>query len=96
MMMMTLINLFADEETMKHSKWPWRGYLVSIRTVIFVLLKYLTVPASRLSSLIGSLSIDVGEGSKNVTFKMNSRVFTVLHVYSNSLKMSNVREFLWS
>ena len=50
----------------------------------------------RLSSLIGSFSNDDGDGSKNVTFKMNSRVFTVLNVYSNSLKMSNVGEFLWS
>ena len=45
---------------------------------------------------IGSLSIEGGDGGKNVTFKVNSRVFTVFHVYSNSLKMSNVGEFLWS
>ena len=44
----------------------------------------------------GSFSIDGGDGSETVTFKMNSRFFKLCRVYSNSLKMSNVGEFPWS
>ena len=95
MMMTFLINMFLDEETPKHSKWPWRRYLVSIITVIFVLLKYLTVAQSSLFSH-RELKHRRRRRQQNVTFEMNSRVFTVFHVYSNSLKMSNVGEFLWS
>ena len=38
-------------------------------------------------------SIDDGDGSENVTFKMNSRFLKLCRVYSNSLKMSNLSEF---
>ena len=34
-----------------------------------------------------------GDGSKNATFKMNSRVFKLCRVYSSSLKLSAVGEF---
>ena len=34
-----------------------------------------------------------GDGSENVTFKMNSRFFKLFRVYSNSLKMSNEGQF---
>ena len=34
--------------------------------------------------LIGSFSIDDGDGSENVTFKMNFRFFKLCRVYSNS------------
>ena len=36
------------------------------------------------------LWIDDGDGSENVTFKMNSRFFKLYRVYSKLLKMSNV------
>ena len=45
---------------------------------------------------VGSFSIDDGNGSENVSFKMNSRFFNLCRVYSNLLKMSNVVEFPWS
>ena len=46
--------------------------------------------------IVGSFSIDGGDGSENVTFKMNSRFSKLCRVYSNSLKVSNVGEFPWS
>lgn len=42
------------------------------------------------------LSIDDGEGSENVAFKMNSRFFKLCRVYSNLSKMSNLGVFPWS
>ena len=45
---------------------------------------------------LGSFSIDDGDSSEKVTFKMNSRFFKLFRVYSNSLKMWNVSEFPWS
>ena len=53
---------------------------------------------SRVSAakLIGSFNIDDGNGSENVSFKMNSRFFKRCHVYSNWLKMAHVGEFPWS
>ena len=44
----------------------------------------------------GSFSIDDGDSTQNVTFKMNSRFFKLCRVYSNSLKMSSVGKFPWS
>ena len=44
----------------------------------------------------GSFSIDDGDGSENVTFKMNSRFFNLCRLISNSLKMLNVGQFPWS
>ena len=46
--------------------------------------------------LIGSFSIDDGNGSKNVSFKMNSRFFNLWRVYSSLLQMASVGEFPWS
>ena len=46
--------------------------------------------------IIESFSIDDGDGSENVTFKMNSRLFKLCRAYSNFLKMSSVEEFPWS
>ena len=46
--------------------------------------------------LLGSFSIDDGNGSENVSFKMNSRFFNLSRVYSNLLKMASVGEFPWS
>ena len=40
--------------------------------------------------------MDEGDSSKDVTLKINSRLFTLCRVYSSSLKMSNVDEFAWS
>ena len=46
--------------------------------------------------LIGSFSIDDGNGSENVSFKMNFRFFNLYRVYSNLLKMASIGEFPWS
>ena len=43
---------------------------------------------------IGGFSIDDGDGSENVTFKMNWRFFKLFRVYSNSMKMSKEGKFL--
>ena len=43
--------------------------------------------------IIGSFSIDDGDGIENVTLKRYSRFFKRCRVYSNPLKMSNVGEF---
>ena len=45
---------------------------------------------------IGSFTVDDGNCSKNVSFKMNSRFFNLCPVYSNLLKMASVGEFPWS
>ena len=45
---------------------------------------------------LGSFSIDDGNGSENVSFKMNFRFFNLCRVYSNLLKMASVGEFPWS
>ena len=42
---------------------------------------------------LGSFSIDDGNGSENISFKMNSRFFNLCRVYSNLLKMARVGEF---
>ena len=41
---------------------------------------------------LGSFSIDDGDSTKNVTFKMNAHFFKLCCVYSNSLKMSKCRQ----
>ena len=46
--------------------------------------------------ILGSFSIDDGNGSENVSFKMNSRFFNLCRVYSSLLKMASVGEFRWS
>ena len=51
---------------------------------------------SVLATSLGSFSIDDGNGSENVSFKMNSRFFNLCRVYSNLLKMASVGEFPWS
>ena len=54
-------------------------------------------PAFRFSKItIGSYSMDDGDGSENVSFKMNSGFFKLCRASSSSLKMSNVGEFPWS
>ena len=45
---------------------------------------------------LGTFSIDKGDGSENVTFKMNWRFFQLCRVYFNSLKIANVGQFPWS
>ena len=45
---------------------------------------------------LGSFSINNSDGTKNFTFKKNSRFFKLCCVYFNSLKMSNVGKFPWS
>ena len=53
-----------------------------------------TKPTQRLK--LGTFSIDKGDGSENVTFKMNWRFFQLCRVYFNSLKIANVGQFPWS
>ena len=61
---------------------------------------YLTAYTGRLAlrpkGVLGSFSIDDGNGRENVSFKMNSRFFNLCRVYSNLLKMASVGEFPWS
>ena len=57
---------------------------------------YRGAPCGSVASMIGSFSIDDGNGSENVSFKMNSRFFNLCRVYSNLLKMASVGEFPWS
>ena len=45
---------------------------------------------------LGSFSIDDGNGSDNVSLKLNSRFFNLCRVYSNLLKMASVGEYPWS
>ena len=45
------------------------------------------------TGILGSFSIDDGNGSENVSFKMNSRFFNLCRIYSNLLKMASVGEF---
>ena len=47
-------------------------------------------------NIMGSFSIDDGNGSENVSFKMISRFFNLCHVYSNLLNVASVGEFPWS
>ena len=47
-----------------------------------------------LFDILGSFSIDDGDGSENVTFKMNWRFFKLFRVYSYSVKMSTEGKFL--
>ena len=42
---------------------------------------------------LGSFSIDDGNGSENVSFKMNSLFFNLCRVYFNLLNMASVGEF---
>ena len=42
---------------------------------------------------IGRYSYDDGDGSENITLKMNSHFFKLCRVYSNLLKISNAGEF---
>ena len=42
----------------------------------------------RQAPLVGSFSIDYGDGSENVTFKMNSRFFKLCRVYSKEPRES--------
>ena len=55
---------------------------------------FYTKPTQRLK--LGTFSIDKGDGSENVTFKMNWRFFQLCRVYFNSLKTANVGQFPWS
>ena len=45
---------------------------------------------------LGTFSIDKGQGSKNVTFKMDWRLFQLSRIYFSSLKIANVGQFPWS
>ena len=47
------------------------------------------------SLFLDTNSIDDGNSSESVSFKMNSRFFSLCRVYSNLLKMASVGEFSW-
>ena len=57
------------------------------------MLSYWSLPEG---PVLGSFSIEDGDGSEKVIFKLNLRFFKLYNAYSNSLKMSNVGKFLWS
>ena len=57
---------------------------------------YLSCFFSIVQITVGSFSNEDGDGSGNVTFKMNSRFFKLCRVYCNSLKMSDVDGFFRS
>ena len=59
------------------------------------LLLYISLPLF-CTTTIQTFSIDKGDGSENVTFKMNWRFFQLCRVYFNSLKIANVGQFPWS
>ena len=48
------------------------------------------------SRILGSFSVDDGDSSENVTFKLSPRFFRLRRVYFNSMKLFNVSEFPWS
>ena len=48
------------------------------------------------SQMLWNFSIGDLDGSKNVTFKMNSCFLKLCRVYFNFLKMFNIGEFPWS
>ena len=48
------------------------------------------------ASVISSFSNDDGDGSENITIKMNSRFLKHPRDYSNSLYISNAGEISWS
>ena len=61
--------------------------------------KFLPKIASRTSLAwrwLGSFSIYDGNGSENVSFKMNSRFFNLRRVYSILMKMASVGKFPWN
>ena len=65
--------------------------------VLSMVMLRLTVDESIPALLIlGTFSIDKGDGIENVTFKMNWRFFQLCRVYFNLLKISNVGKFPWS
>ena len=47
-----------------------------------------TKPTQRLK--LGTFSIDKGDGSENITFRINWRCFQLCHIYFSSLKIANV------
>ena len=69
------------------------NHVKKFEKLILIATLSLSLPSSL---LIGSFSIDDGNGSKNVSFKMNFRFFNLCCVYSNLLKMASGGEFPWS
>ena len=58
--------------------------------------RHLILTVRNSAAVLGSFSIDDGNGSGNVGFQMNSRFFNLCRVFSNLLKMASVGEFPWS
>ena len=87
------------ENSLQGLTWDLRRgeYLVKMLKEIWSLILQHSSPRRfSQAQLIGSFSIDNGNGSENVSFKMNSRFFNLCGVYSNLLKMASVGEFPWS
>ena len=86
----TLNNLHSGERFWK------KAFSVTVKTVW-------TISQSRGKNLhfqlkmdtdrIGRYSYDDGDGSENITLKINSHFFKLCRVYSNLLKISNAGEF---
>ena len=50
----------------------------------------------KVKPIIGTLSSYDGDGSENITKKMNLRLFKLYRVYLEPLNSSNVGDFSWS
>ena len=74
------------------------GYLAFLKEkgLIQLTCELNTQESNLIIQTLGSFSIDDGNGSENVSVKMNSSFFNLCRVYSNLLKMASVREFTWS
>ena len=101
----------SDPYQRPHHKYMYPHFSSNHHRHIFSgIIKTETIRYSRLSATIdnfnfihhhftlslGSFSIDDSDGTKNISFKMNSRFFELCRVFSNLLKMSNVGKFPWS
>ena len=74
-----------------NSLWHLDGNHTLLLTGFQELFCLYTVPQT-----IGSFIIDDGNGSENVSVKMDSCFFNLCRVYSNLPKMAIVGEFLWN
>ena len=67
----------------------------SIPFLFYQIVVFVCLFCIQLTKTTGSFGIDDGNGSENVSFKMNSHFFSLCRVYHNLLKMASVAEFPW-
>ena len=70
--------------------------MMLITMMIMIMMIMLLMTMMTIIGTLGSFSIDDGNGSENVSFKMNSRFLNLCRVYSNLLKMASVGKCPWS